>query len=134
MSDHLGAQSVSRCVLGEPADADRAHLAVCIQCRGDVDEFEQALHGLRGSIHQWSEREFAAVARSGFKPVSRPISGAAWSMAVILLLSIVGVRSFERRSEPPPVFAGSDAELMDNVRDDMARPVPRGMEPLQALP
>jgi hypothetical protein len=55
-------------------------------------------------------------------------------MALILLFSIVGARSFQQRAALAPVFGDSDAELMDNVRVDMDRPVPRGMEPLQALP
>ncbi len=134
MSDHLQPQSVSRCVLGEPTDADCTHLAACARCRDEVDAFEQTLEGLRGSIHRWSEREFAAVASPGFMPVMRPMLGAAGTMALILLFSIVGARSFQQRAALAPVFGDSDAELMDNVRVDMDRPVPRGMEPLQALP
>jgi hypothetical protein len=135
MSEHLEAQRISRCVLGEQSRADGAHLAICAECRREVEEFERALRGLRGSVRRWSEQEFAAVGRPGSKPVGRPAVSAAWSMAVILLLSLLGWRfSFRHQPAAAPLFADSDAVLMDSVRADADRPVPRGMEPLQALP
>jgi len=133
MSEHLESWQISRCVLGDRSAADRAHLSICAECRYEVEQFERALHGMRGSVHQWSEAEFAAVGRSGLPRLARPALSAAWSMAAILLLSLLGLRFSQSQRPVQAVFADSDAELMDQVRADTARPVPRGMEPLLAL-
>jgi len=165
MSEHLEAGQISRCVLGEHSAADSAHLSSCADCRHELEQFEQALHGMRGSVRQWSEAEFstwseaefstwseaefntwseaefnkcseaefAAAGGSQFPRLARPAVSAVWSMAAILLLSMLGLRFSHSQRPAQAVFADSDAALMDEVRADMARPVPRGMEPLLAL-
>jgi hypothetical protein len=132
MSEHL---EISRVAMGEATETDRIHLASCAECQGEAARFEDALGMFRASAQRWGAEEFASVDRvDSLAPAPRSLHPA-WAMAVILLLSLLGFRmSLQPRSEQPAVmaYADADAELMDQVRADLARPEPRGMEPLRA--
>ena len=91
----------------------------------NIEGIEEALAAFRSSVRQWSADEFAAA-----RP-SRRAYNPAWSMAAILLVSLLGLRlSLQPRpAEQTVVSSDADTELMEQVRADLARPVPRGMEP-----
>jgi len=131
MTGHLDHDRISLSVLGEASDADRAHLAACPVCRAEVEQFEQALQGLRSSVREWSDREFAGVSADP-KPLYRPALTAG-SMAVLALLSLLALKFPILH----PAASGSvatadynDADLLAQVNADLARPVPKGMETL----
>jgi len=135
MTGHLDHDRISLSVLGEATDADRAHLGACPVCRAEVEQFEQALRGVRGSVREWGDREFA-IASAAPKPLYRPTLTAG-SMAVIALLALLAVRFPTSRTAPAPAVASdyavsdyNDAELMAQVSADLARPVPKGLEVL----
>jgi hypothetical protein len=125
MTEHLDNERISRNLLGAPDDADREHLAVCAECRSEVEGFERALRGMRGAVREWSDAEYASPGAPRPRLIARPVLTVAWSMAV--LLAVILMRPIP---QAPPVISAADSELMDQVRADLARPVPMGMEAL----
>jgi hypothetical protein len=127
MSTHLNYERISRSLLDAPDDADREHLAECAACRGEVEEFERTLRAMRGSVRQWSEVEYASAGTAPPRTLARPILTTAWS--AVFLMALLLARA--PRKQTPVISAGyGDAQLMDEVRADLARPVPRSMEAL----
>ena len=125
MTEHLDNERISRNLLGAPDDADREHLAVCADCRGEVERFEGALRGMRGAVREWSDAEYATVHTAGSRLFARPVMTAAWSVAFLLAVFLM------RPAPPAPVISfAADNELIDQVRADISRPVPLGMEAL----
>jgi hypothetical protein len=155
MSQHLDDGRISRCVLGDAVAEDLAHLACCAQCRGEVERFEGALGAFRTSAREWGAQDMAAprvdstAGEVETVPSPRFLSPV-WGMTVIVVLSLWGV-GMSLQSRPPATVADAyvpsgyvpsvyvpavhndaDAELMEQVRADLARPIPRGMEPFRA--
>jgi hypothetical protein len=92
----------------------------------EFDQFELVLRGLRGAVHQWSDAEYATVVPGRPRLLRRPLVTSVWSV-VFLLAFMFACPPLKPR---PVVTADIDAELMDEVRADLARPVPRDMESL----
>jgi len=135
MNKHLDGGRIARCTLGEGNASDRAHLALCSACRIEVEEFGQTLRAFRGAVREWSQCELAAC-ESGSKWVGRSAPGTPCCIAVTLLLCLTGMAVSQRqRSNGSPTRAASDPDsvLLEQVRADVARRVPGGMEPLLNL-
>jgi hypothetical protein len=139
MNGHLDEDRIARCILGEASAADRAHLARCAACRLAVEEFGQTLRAFRGSVRDWSRCESVAY-ESGPKLVGPSALGTPFCIAVTLLLCLMGIRASLQKHvnrQPAPAGADADSALLEQVRADVARRVPGGMEPLlpdQSLP
>jgi hypothetical protein len=145
MSQHLDDGRISRCVLGDAVAEDRDHLARCAQCRAEVERFEGALGAFRTSAREWGAQDMAAprvdstAGEVETVPSPRFLSPV-WGMTVIVVLSLWGVGMSLQSRPPAPaavvyvpsVHNDADAELMEQVRADLARPIPRGMEPFRA--
>ena len=132
MNGHLDADRIARCILGDADAEDSAHLARCGACRLEVEEFGQTLRAFRGSVRNWSQCELAAC-ESGPKWVGRSTPGTRRYIAVTLLLCLMGMTiSSQQRSDRSLTRADSDADsvLLEQVRADVARRVPDGMQPL----
>ncbi len=135
MNEHLQADRIARCILGDASAVDRAHLARCAACRLEVEELGQTLRAFRGSVREWSQCELLAF-QSGPRWVGRSDPGTPCCIAVTLLLCVMGMAvSLQERPNPPLAPAGADADsaLLEQVRADVARRVPGGMEPLLNL-
>jgi hypothetical protein len=135
MNKHLDADRITRCILGDADAEDRAHLALCSACRVEVEEFGRTLRAFRGSVRDWSRCELTSH-EGGPKWVGRSALGTPCCIAVTLLLCLMGMRaSLEQRSNRSPAPAASDPDtmLLEQVRADLARRVPDGMEPLLNL-
>ena len=135
MNGHLDADRIARYILGEASAADRAHLARCAACRLEMEEFGQTLRAFRGSVRDWSRCELSAF-ESATKWVGLSDHGTLYCIALTLLLCLLGIRvSLHQRSNEPLTPAGADADsvLLEQVRADVARRVPGGMEPLLNL-
>jgi hypothetical protein len=135
MNGHLDADRIARCILSEASAADRAHLALCAACQLEVEEFGQTLRAFRGSVRDWSRCELVAY-ESGAKLAGRSAPGTPCCIAVTLLLCLIAIRVASlQRSNRPLAPAGPDADslLLEQVRADVARRVPGGMEPLLNL-
>jgi hypothetical protein len=135
MNKHLDAGRIARCILGDADAEDRAHLALCSACRVEVEEFGQTLRAFRGSVRDWSQCDLLAC-ECGPKWVGRSALGTPCCIAVTLLLCLTGMAaSLRQRSNRSPTRAASDPDsvLLEQVRADVARRVPGGMEPLLNL-
>jgi hypothetical protein len=133
MSGHLENSAICRFATGEESGAERAHAAVCAQCRGEVERFEQTLRAFRGTVRQWSADELALTGRGETSVFARPRMRSAFGTTVILTLLLLGLRLALQQPAPRNFSpADDDAELLVQVRAAVTRPVPRGLEPLMS--
>ncbi len=133
-------QLISRYLLGEASDEDSEHLKRCPSCRLEAERSERVLLAFRGSIRELSSREMPASFQVASPPGWSSWTPARWSVAVIILLVIIGLRVSTQQHHGNTVdtnassaVADGDAALLDCVRTDVARRVPSGMEPLLML-
>jgi hypothetical protein len=135
MNKHLDAGRIARCILGDADAEDRAHLALCSACRVEVEDLGQTLRAFRGAVRDWTRCELAAC-ESGPESVERSAAGTPCFIAVMLLFCLMGMRaSLQQRSNRSlaPAVSDPDTMLLEQVRADLARRVPDGMEPLLNL-
>jgi hypothetical protein len=125
---------IIRCLAGEAGEADLAHLKSCSACRIEVEKTRDALFGFRSTVRQWSEGEFVAAESLAAKPVGSRLAAWAPGLAFMLLLVFIGSRIvITQRASEFRAATDRDAALLNQVRIDLARPVPSGMEPLFTL-
>jgi hypothetical protein len=136
MKEHPDSSLISRCAMGEASDGDRAHLAVCAECRCEADRFAQSLDLFRGSVRHWSAGQITSRAPARSAHVGRPAASLVWASVTLALICFLNLKwSLTPRPAPQTVASlDGDSELMNQVRVDLERSVPRGMEPLIAEP
>ena len=142
MSAHLTNEQVSRAVL-EGAEAElRPHLSECSECRAQVEAFDRALSGFRGSVRHWSRTELNH--RAPVLPVPRPAFPNARLVFTLICLAVLVVmhpwsRDATTSAAVTPTFISpvsvspasvSDDALLRQVSADVVRVTPSGMESL----
>jgi hypothetical protein len=131
---HLDAEAINRWVAGECDAATAAHLRECAMCSAAVARLEAAFAGFRNAAGRWTESQ----------PLSRPPlhweahrhwtasrRWAAVAATVTLLAAFPAYRSYSRHEAA--ARAQADAQLLQEVSDDLARPAPEPLEPLIQL-
>lgn len=133
MNAHLSASQVSAALSGERCCETDLHLAHCAACRGEIAALEASLLRFRGEIRSWSAAHFTAgrplAAR---QPARSNALGFAMAVTALLILISLSVAGTVRRSRALDACA-SDAALLNRLHGDIARTVPRSMEPLTRL-
>lgn len=133
MIRHLSHDEISAVVAGETSPEATAHLRECIPCRREVEHFQDVLGHFRGAVRDLSDTHFRP--RPAVQPHFRawPAAAYACTVALAVLLSVVGYqfsKQPERRAEPSPVVLESDTLLLKQVKADVSRSTPPGMETL----
>jgi len=129
MSQHLTSQQVSMWMAGERAPEAERHVRECAECAAELDAFARDLSLFSASVHAWSQKQVPP-------PMLRrarvwPLRLALTSAALLLLASIPIYRLTHGVAQPR--MTPADAALLEQVDTDVARAVPRSMEPLLEL-
>jgi len=132
MSEHLSEDQICRCVAGEAAPEEWAHLAACRDCEAQVAQGGLALRSFGAAARRWSG---AQVGQSDRAPVRsggmlRPLGALR-----LVVLMVVGVYfSAGTRAVPRPAqVALDDAALLNEVSADVQRAAPQSLMPFLQL-
>jgi hypothetical protein len=139
---HLSPDQLAAWLAGDqPADV-KVHLERCSRCQAEIAGFEDAISNFRSGIHAIADRREAVIltqSRPRFALRAAPAWGWALAAACVAVLAVV---PFYKTGSPPPhaiqpapvaVAELSDAALFEQMDAQLARSVPRSMEPLAAL-
>jgi anti-sigma factor RsiW len=132
LNSHLTASQLSEFLAGQPDGMVERHIQTCPACRAEVAAFREALAGLRGAVHAWSEQQAEALARPPARPEGwfwKPAHQLACALAIAAICAIVSLVSWHGRE----VAARSDTVLLDQVDSQVSRSVPSSLEPLLRL-
>jgi len=138
MTSHLDAEAINRWVAGECDAATAAHLRDCAVCSAAAARLEAAFAGFRNASGRWTESHPLSrpplhweAARIPRRHWAAPRRWAAVAATVTLLAAFPAYRSYSRHEAA--VRAQADAQLLQEVSDDLARPAPEPLEPLIQL-
>ncbi len=137
MSAHLNSEDVSRWIASDRPSGLCEHVSVCEECRTRVEGLGDAVNEFRHAFREFSAQEGRLTC---FEPPAATMNwrllwacGAATAALAFLLM-------FPRPAATPNVdsyakadFGASDAELLEQVQQQVSRSVPQHMEPLADL-
>lgn len=134
MNRHLSSQEVSAWVLGERSPEAEQHVRACPACGAEVARFGDALAHFRSSVHQWSAGSLTQVNWAASEHRAWISFGKLCSaLAVLTVCVLLTLLVVSRRERKIVVEAGADAAVLHQVDVELARDVPRPMEPLMKL-
>jgi hypothetical protein len=137
MTEHLPGNRIAECVAAGPAPEERRHLAECAQCAAEVARLESALGHFREAVRGWSEGQSAGAlgkARAARRPPARVWFGWPVWAAVALAAALAVAPVYETvRDRRQAAQALADAQLLEQVGQDVSESVPSPMEPLAQL-
>jgi hypothetical protein len=112
---HLSEEAINDVLIGMASPESETHLAVCPECRGQVQEFRFGMQIFDQASLAWSEARHASALRIKAEPKPRRIAAASslWTLAAMVLLAIgVPVWSHYHDSprNPAPASAPADSE------------------------
>lgn len=158
---HLTDEELDAMVMGvEDADALRAHMLECAQCRAKLVEMRAMVDGFREGVLLWEPRE--AKTNSGVSPLRASRSGRddggkkrySWRMvpamglAAVLAVGVIAPHWMQERraaeqarvqrqmlqqQQVQQAAATTDDVLMQQVQQQLDEDVPTSMAPLTAL-
>lgn len=131
MNRHLDDNDIAAIAAGEYNREVAEHVDTCASCRLEVEQFSGALSHFRGAIRDWSGSQFSS--RIIAQPRMRLWPGLAYActIAIIALVAVIGYRfSIQPGKNTPPSAAESDTLLLKQVKADVSRSTPPGMETL----
>jgi anti-sigma factor RsiW len=138
MTRHLSPKQISKCIAGSGSAAEQEHGRSCPECAAEIARFEGAIAGLRVGLSRCAEERssqgFPAYAE---RPAAIPgrlavVWRGALAAAAAVVLAVVPVYWGVREAPPEPQVQ-ADAELLDEVDQQLSRSVPRTLEPLMDL-
>lgn len=122
---------------GRRAPEERRHLAECAQCAAGVARLESALGHFGEAVRGWSEGQSAgalARARAARRAPARAWFGwPVWAAAMVALALAVAPVYKTVRDRRQAAQALADAQLLEQVGQDVSESVPSPMEPLAQL-
>jgi anti-sigma factor RsiW len=138
MIEHLSAEQVSQCMIGQRPLELQQHVAGCAQCRAELAQLESALSQFRSAMREPAN---LAPPPAWRQPEPRPAPWFSWPRPVLtatalLVLAAVPVtwraRSHEQalREQAAQV---ADSQLLESVDSEISQAVPVPMEPLVTL-
>jgi hypothetical protein len=139
---HLNADQLAAWLAGDRSAEASAHLQGCAVCQAEVTSFESAIVSFRSGVHAAAERPRPAIwgtPQPRFSLRAAPAWG--WALAAACA-AVLAVSPFyqagpepqdERRPTPVATAELSDSALFEQMNAQLARSVPRSMEPLAAL-
>ena len=134
MTEHLSADQISQWMIGDRSPQLQHHVALCTQCRAQLEQLETTLGQFRGGVREWS----AVTAPPAWRqPASRshwpPVQRLMLAAATLLLLVAMPVYWNVRQKQKAAEAARADAQLLEQVNSSLSRAVPEPMEPLVNL-
>jgi hypothetical protein len=158
-SGHLSEEAVMRWQMGDAADAERAHVAMCAECQAQAKPLEDALSWFGAAARQWGEekaalaeewREAKAAAVEEWRESKHAAARswrsmvAMWATVSVALLLIFGIglprwkahraaieaRLRQQQQQQEKQELARDNALLDEVDQDVSQVVPEAMEPL----
>jgi hypothetical protein len=144
---HLNADQLAAWLAGDRSAEAAAHLHSCAACQSQVASFESAVSNFRSGLTTIAESPHPATLQtsktsrspSWFRPVFSP--GYGWAVAAVLVAVLAVVPFYKTggnspqppRTPPIAIAEVSDTALFEQMDAQLARSVPRSMEPLAAL-
>jgi hypothetical protein len=137
-SGHLSSEQWSEWMAGQPSPRAAEHVRQCAACRGEVEQFRNALSELRGAVHAWSAEQAERYRADAASAIPPPVAGPgawmgrhplAWALALAALFVIA---SFLVPRHPADAVR-NDAALLNQVDSEVSQSVPSSMEPLLQL-
>jgi len=132
MNNHLSEKQFARCFVGVSTNEERQHLLECLECREDLEGFENAIASLRSTIREQVEDRTTHIqpTRERMPKVRRAIAAAA-----VILLGLVPLLTSQR---PQRIITEASSEknadaLMDAINLHLSRTVASPMEPMMSL-
>jgi len=133
MIEHLSAEQISQWMVGDRTSQLEHHVAVCEECRAELEKLETALSQFRTAM-----REPAAAVPP---PVWHAPQSATWFswprlvVATVALLVLVALPFAWRvhAREQAAEAALADSQLLESVDSAISQAVPEPMEPLVSL-
>jgi hypothetical protein len=112
---HLSEEAINDVLIGMASPESELHLAVCPECRGQVQEFRSGMQIFDQASLAWSEARYAPALRIKTELGPRRIAVASplWAIAATVLLAVgVPVWSHYHDSprNPAPASAPADSE------------------------
>lgn len=137
---HLSSEEISSVVAGISV-SEEAHVRECADCAQEVERVKDILTLFRGSIREWTDKldhsEFpvheAIVSRApgSHAPYRAPM---AWVLAAAALAAAVAIPMYQdSRNHEMKAQAERDAQLLDDVNEQLSRRGPLAMDPLMQL-
>ena len=157
-SGHLSEEAVMRWQMGDAADAERAHVAMCAECQAHAKPLEDALSWFGAAARQWGEekaalaeewREAKAAAVEEWRESKHAAARSwrsmvgVWATVSVALLLIFGIGlprwkahraaievQVQQQQQQQKQELARDNALLDEVDQDVSQVVPEAMEPL----
>ncbi len=130
MREHLSAKRIAQTVAAGPTPVEAVHLQDCPVCRAEAAHLESALRnfreGVMAGLTDSPVRFNAAVTKTVH---SRwPVYAAAAAVVLFAAPVLHSVHSRQRAAQ-----AMADAQLLEQVNQDITQAVPGSMQPLEQL-
>jgi hypothetical protein len=134
MIEHLSAEQISQWMIGERTPQLQRHVAVCEECRAELEQLQTALSQFRTAMRApassilppaWRE----PAPRSGWLSWPRMVLATAAVVVLVALPITWRTRERERAAEA----ALADSQLLERVDSAISQAVPEPMEPLVTL-
>ena len=125
MNSHLSMEEICRWLAGERAGELEERIRDCPACRAELEQFQNALAGFRGSLEQAPVPAMRLARRKHVLP--------RWVMAAAALSAIIAAPVYWNARQQAAERAKADQLLLERIDAGLSRSVPASMELLMQL-
>ena len=131
--NHLTHDQIIDAVIGESSRATAEHLAVCSECRAELEGMKDSLAGFGESARNWSQASLTLQPTLDLGQPTYPQKTLRWSLAAAAIAIVTAIPVYRNAVERQRQQAADDARLLEQVDMQLSRSVPTPIEPLVDL-
>jgi anti-sigma factor RsiW len=142
MSNHLSEDQFTKCIAGQPSDAELQHIRGCPECSAELEHFDNTLSLFRSTLRNRIDDRVAlqgsALTPFAIRPAETGMPRWRWAVVAAALVVSVTLPFFiskpasQESSQAVSIETDADA-LMNAVNLRLSRVVPAPMEPMWSL-
>jgi hypothetical protein len=138
LSTHLSEEAIDDVLIGMNSAHADAHLAGCLECRDQLEEFRTEVQWFNQASLAWSEARSATIPRPAARLKVRPaiVALAGWALVAVVLLAIglsVWNHSDEWNDRPSAQHAAAPAAVATPAPQDSEEQIAQDNDLLQSI-